>query len=99
MQDLYDDLEAMDTIAIAISQEDTTLEDHGQMAARALDSAPRFPLVADLSHEHAPEYDRTTAYLIDKQGKVRQIFPMIIHARPSWEIVLKEVDRLQREAE
>ena len=97
MQERYDDLEAMDTIAIAISQEDKTLEDHAQMASRALQPAPRFALVADLSREKAIEYDRTTAYLIDKRGKVRQIFPMIIHARPSWEIILKEVDGLQAE--
>lgn len=97
MQGLYDDLEAMDTIVIAVSQEDETLVDHARMADLALDSAPRFVLVADLSRERALEYDRTTAYLIDKKGKVRQIFPMIIHARPSWEIILKEVDRLQAE--
>ena len=54
----------------------------------------RFDVVADLNREQTLEYDRTTAYLIDKQGVVRQIFPMIIHARPSWEVVLDEVQRL-----
>ena len=95
MQERYDDLEAMDTIAIAISQEDKTLEDHAQMASRALQPAPRFALVADLSREKAIEYDRTTAYLIDKTGVVRQIFPMLIRSRASWRAILHEVEELQ----
>ena len=37
-----------------------------------------------------------TAYLIDKTGIVRQIFPMKIHQRPSWKAVLREVDALNQ---
>lgn len=38
--------------------------------------------------------DRTTAYLVDADGVVRQIFPMTIHHRPSWRALLGELDAL-----
>ncbi len=51
-------------------------------------------MVADLNHEHTPTYKQTTAYLIDRGGVVRQVFPMLIHHRPSWKAILNEIDRL-----
>ena len=83
-------------MVIALSQEDETLEDFARMPKRF--EALRFPVVADLRRQETAAYDRTTAYLIDKQGVVREVFPMIIHARPSWRIVLSEVAKLQRPA-
>lgn len=53
-----------------------------------------FPIVADLNRERTPFLDRTTAYLIDDQGIVREVFPMIIHARPSWSVVVDRIDQL-----
>ena len=78
---------------VAISQEDTALDTFAGMPSR-LKPAPRFPVLADLNRKDTLAYDRTTAYLIDKQGIVREIFPMIIHARPSWDVVLDEIKAL-----
>lgn len=88
----------MDTVVIAMAQEDKALDEHGRMLD-ALKPEPRFPVVADLNREKTLQYDRTTAYLIDKEGVVRQIFPMIIHARPSWEVVLDEMERVLADSE
>ena len=90
---MYDDLEMLDTVVVAIAQEDKTLSDHGKFL-KAFKPAPRFDIVADLDRAETKAYDRTTAYLIDKEGIVRQIFPMIIHARPAWEAILREIDGL-----
>lgn len=83
-----------DTAVIAIAQEDTDLESHGKMLAKFGDEGPPFEVVADMGREGAPAFDRTTAYLIDKEGVVRQVFPMLIRSRPSWEAVLGQVDAL-----
>lgn len=56
-----------------------------------------FEVVADLDRQISHGYDRTTAYLIDKRGVVRQVFPMLIHFRPSWKAVLGEVEKLARQ--
>lgn len=93
MQEIYDEFDKRDTVVIAVAQEDKELKQHGQMAAR-IKPKPRFDIVADLDRMDTTRYDRTTAYLIDKTGRVRQIFPMLIHARPSWQAVLSEIDRL-----
>ena len=87
---MYDEFEARDTVVVALSQEDVDLAKAGEMAARF---APRrFEIVHDLERRETPTYDRTTTYLIDERGIVREIFPMIIHARPSWRILLRELD-------
>jgi len=90
---MYDQFIAQDTQVVAISQEDTALDTFAGMPAR-LKPEPRFTLLADLKRKESLAYDRTTAYLIDKEGIVRQIFPMIIHTRPSWKMVLGEVEKL-----
>ena len=92
---MYDEFVALDTVVVALSQEDQSLEPYGPFLARFGDDGPRFEIVCDLGREETPAYDRTTAYLIDKAGRVREIFPMIIHARPSWKIVLREVLELR----
>ena len=91
LQTLYPRLEALNTTAIAISQEDTDLASFRKMPDRF---EGLFPILADLERKQVPSLDRTTAYLIDDEGIVRQIFPMIIHARPSWEVVLNELEQL-----
>jgi hypothetical protein len=91
---MYDEIEALDGAAVAVSQEDTDLASFGKMSAR-FDG--RFPILADVGRERVRALDRTTAYLIDKQGIVREVFPMIIHARPSWRVVLNEMAGLRAE--
>lgn len=92
---MYDELEARDTVVVAVSQEEKELseERYGPFLAK-LEPYPRFDVLVDVQREVTSAYDRTTAYLIDKEGRVRQIFPMIIHARPSWRALLPEIDRL-----
>ena len=84
-------MEEQNVKAIAIAQEDTELEAFAKMPGRLGD---RLPILADLNRAQTPFLDRTTAYLIDKEGIVRQIFPMIIHARPSWDVVIAEMARI-----
>ena len=50
--------------------------------------------MADLERAQTSGYDRVTAYLIDREGIVRQVFPMIIRSRPSWEALLEESRRI-----
>ncbi len=90
---MYDEFEKRDTVVIAIAQEDTDLESHGKIYNR-FKPAPRFDIVADVNRAQTQAYKRTTAYLIDKKGIVRQVFPMLIHHRPSWRAILNEIDRI-----
>ncbi|MFT7677251.1 MAG: peroxiredoxin [Planctomycetota bacterium] len=82
----------LDTAVIAVSQEDRDLKSFAKMPKRF---EGKFPIVADLNREWVPSLDRTTAYLIDKQGIVREVFPMIIHARPSWDVIIAELEKLE----
>ena len=96
LQNMWDEFEKRDIHVIAVSQEDTDLASHGKFP-QSFDPPPAFDIVADLARAATLPYDRTTAYLIDKKGIVRQVFPTIIHARPSWEAVLHETDRILSE--
>lgn len=90
---MYDAFTDNDTVVIAVAQEDTDLQTHAKFA-RKFKSPPPFDIVADLGRKVTKRYDRTTAYLIDKKGIVRQVFPMLIHHRASWHAILKEVEKL-----
>ena len=90
---MYDEFTELDTVVIAVAQEDKNLKTHAQFLKNFGDGPP-FDIVADIKRKKTPRYDRTTAYLIDKKGVVRQIFPMLIHSRPSWNAILHEVERL-----
>jgi len=90
---MYDQFTELDTRVVAISQEDEELSKFAAMPGR-LKPMPRFDILADLMRKETLAYDRTTAYLIDRQGIVRQIFPMVIHTRPSWKIILKETKKM-----
>lgn len=82
-------------MVVAVAQEDKSLEEHGRILKKL--KAPPFDVVADLNREITTTYDRTTAYLIDKKGVVRQVFPMLIHARPSWDAIVGEIEALVAE--
>ncbi len=96
---MYAGFEAADTVVIAVSQEDTELELAGQILWAFGEAPPPFPMICDLERGKTLAYDRTTAYLIDKQGIVREIFPMIIHARPSWKVILDAARELSGKGE
>ena len=90
---MKEELEKLNVSVIAIAQEDTDLESHGKFT-RNFRAPKRLTVVADLDRKVTTSYDRTTAYLIDSEGIVRQIFPMIIHARPDWRAILAEATEL-----
>jgi len=80
--------ESMDIAIVAVSQEEVDLSKAPEMAAK---TGAEFPVVHDLKHELAPQFDRTNAYFIDAQGVVRQIFPMSSYMRPSMSLVFQEI--------
>ncbi len=93
LQKIYGEFTQRDTVVIAIAQEDKDLESHAKILNQ-FKPAPHFDIVVDFRRVQSQAYKRTTAYLIDKKGIVRQIFPMIIHGRPSWHAILNEIDRI-----
>lgn len=93
MQKTYDEFTRRNTVVIAVAQEDEDLDSHAKFL-KHFDGKPAFEIVADLGHKQTKGYEPTTAYLIDKQGKVREIFPMMVRHRASWGAILREVDRL-----
>lgn len=93
---MYDEVESRDTVAIAVAQEDTDLESHAKFL-RHFDPGPRFELACDVGRVATAKYERTSTYLIDRDGIVRQEFPSLIHHRPDWTSILGELDRMQRE--
>ena len=90
---MYGEFTKRDAVVIAVAQEDKDLESHGKFLSH-FNPAPPFDIVADVSRRNTKKYDRTTVYLIDKEGVVRQVFPMLIHHRASWRAVLHELDRI-----
>lgn len=90
---MYEAFSQLDTVVIAVAQEDTDLKSHGRFL-RKFQSPPPFEIAADLERMKTKRYDRTTAYLIDKAGIVREVFPMLIHHRASWQAILHEVEKL-----
>ena len=90
---MYDEFERRNTVVIAVAQEDTDLKSHGKFLSN-FEPEPRFEVVADVGRRKTKAYGRTTTYLIDKQGKVREIFPAMIHMRPTWQAVLHRIDEL-----
>ncbi len=94
MQEIYSELEKRDTVAIAISQEDTDLKSAKGFMKLFKGKTPGFAIAADFKRKTTPKYDRATTYFIDKEGVVRQIFPMTISNRASWKPILGEIDRL-----
>jgi len=95
LQQMYDEFLALDTVVVAVSQEDKDLVSHGKFLTQ-FKSQPPFEIVADLNREKTPSFDRITTYLIDKNGVVRQVFPNLIHHRASSLAVLREVQRIER---
>jgi len=95
---MYDAFEARDTVVIAVAQEDEDLESHAKFY-KHFEGGPRFEIVADLGRTSTPRYDRTSTYLIDPDGIVRQIFPQTVRHRASWSAVLNELKRMETQAE
>lgn len=90
---MRDEFKSRDTVVIAVAQEEKDLKSHAKIYNR-FKPAPWFDIVADINRSQTSAYKRTTAYLIDKKGAVCQIFPMLMHNRPSWRAILNEIDRI-----
>jgi hypothetical protein len=88
-------MENLGTQALAVSQEDTA-PDKAAAFLRGFEPAPAFPITADLQRGKTTALDRTTAYWVDAEGVVRQVFPMLIHSRPSLDAILGEIERLTK---
>ena len=97
LQKSWDEFARRNTVAIAIAQEDTDYEAHAKFLAKGFAPDIPFPIVADIGHEQTAAYDRTTTYLIDPAGTVREIFPALIHMRPDWRAVLHRLDEIRAE--
>ena len=85
-------------MVIAVAQEDADLKTHGQIREK-LKQPLGFEIVADIGRQATQRYKQTTAYLIDRDGIVREIFPMTVHHRASWRAILNAVDRLKKAEE
>ncbi len=83
LQKQWDQFASQDVFAIAVAQEDEDLESHGRFYKPFGDDRP-FEIVADLEGKTLGSYERTATYLIDEKGVVREVFPALIHMRPSW---------------
>lgn len=90
---MYDRVEALDAVVIAIAQEDTDLKSHGRFRTY-FKPEPRFELAADFDRAETTRYERTSTYLIGKDGIVKQIFPQLIHFRANWDAILREAERV-----
>ncbi len=83
---------------MAIAQEEKTLGDLGKINKR-FKPTPKFPVLADIGYTQTKGYDRVSMYLIDKQGRVAQVFDSLIHFRPPWNAVLAELRALHARQE
>lgn len=93
LQDLVDDFAELGTRVVAVAQEDTDLAEFARFGASGFDPAPRFELVADLGRRATTAYDRTSATLLDEEGRVLEVFPMLATKRASWKAILVELGR------
>ncbi|MCZ6834560.1 MAG: hypothetical protein O7G85_02185 [Planctomycetota bacterium] len=93
LQDMYDRVEALDMVVIAIAQEDKDIESHGKFHDH-FKPEPKFELAADFSRSETGRYERTSTYVIGKDGVIKQIYPQLIHYRAHWDAVLSEAERV-----
>lgn len=84
-------------MALAVSQEEERLDAADwqpfQAGVARPDPLPSFEVLVDVERRATKAWGRTTAYLLDPSGVVRQVFPMTLRARPSWIAILAEIER------
>lgn len=93
LHDMYAEVESRDFEVVAMANEEQSLLAHMKVLGE-FDSLPPFPLAVDINRQRTEAYERTTAYLIDKQGVIQQIFPMEVYDRAPWWPLFNEIDRL-----
>lgn len=90
LRDLAELFADQDVSILALSQEDDDLDKARRMHRSLGGGELPLTLAFDLERRETQAFDRTTAYLVDREGVVQQVFPMIIHSRPSGVVLLKE---------
>ena len=97
LQTLVDEFDARDTVVVTIANEEESLDASLAIRNHLGGEDPRFVSLVDLADITSESMERTTAYLVDGAGKVRQVFPMEIYSRPSWWAILNEIDTILAE--
>ena len=92
LQEIYQEFEKRGITVIGLANEEKSLYEHKKTIEKF--EGAGFELVADINRRKTKMLERTTAYLVDKKGIIRQIFPMEIYNRPQWWPILNEIDRL-----
>ncbi len=84
-------------MALAVAQEEERLDEADwrsfQAGVARPDPLPAFDVLVDVERRATKAWGRTSAYLLDPGGVVRQVFPMTLRARPSWRAILAEIER------
>ncbi|MEM8710300.1 MAG: hypothetical protein AAGG01_05070 [Planctomycetota bacterium] len=93
LQESLPDFSARGVAVVAISQEDPDLE-RAPGILDGLDATPTYPVLIDIDRRSTSRLARTTAYLVDRHGKVVQVFPMMTHMRATVRTLLGETNRI-----
>lgn len=96
LRDRFEELEARGLEAVALALEETDATHTGRFLAKLGGEVP-FPLLSDVGRQQASGCEPTTVYLMDEEGVVQQVFPMLTYSRGSWSAILREADRLLAE--
>ena len=95
LPDLEAEFEKRDTIIVAVTSEERNMDEHA-LIANHFEEPPPFQHAPDIGRKATAAYERTSSYLIDKQGIVREVFPMEIYGRAPWWSVLRGMDAALR---
>jgi hypothetical protein len=76
---------------LALDQEDDSLDRTLALVER-LGEIP-FELATDLGRVRTQRYERVTTYLLDREGRVLEIFPSHPEAWMPWDAVLERIER------
>jgi glutathione peroxidase-family protein len=98
LQDLYKEFVARGVEIVAFSNEEKSFMAHTKVIGQ-LGESPPYPILCDAKRKATPRYERTTAYLVGRDGTVQQVFPMEVYDRPPWWAILNEIDRLDATGE
>ena len=88
----HGELEKRGLRVIGLALEETDPADTKKFL-KGVGESPPFPFVSDVGRKQTKRYEQTTAYLIDANGVVRQVFPMQTYARGGVGALLREIDR------
>ena len=91
-----EDFERLGVTIVALSQEDDDVEGFRKIG-KALPDLP-FPIIGDIDRLALPGLERTTAYYVGRDARVRQVFPMETYRRADLGAIRREIVRLREAA-